>query len=624
MKKGKHQQGKRANRAGVTFKPNDYVVFNGDIFKITQVIDFQKLVGINIKTGSNSVLNVSKLSAIEDNSNNGFSHVDLEDVTDAGWKTIERRFSAIEPLIGGATRKEVEKRSVEIGKHYTTLYRWLKKYKSMAVMTVLIPIRPGSVPGSTRISLAAELAIKIAIEEHYLTRQRPSIQRVIERVIIDCKRKNILAPSKNTIRARIKNISEYDRIKRQGNKSKARTMFDPAPGVFPHANYPLSVVQIDHTPMDIILVDDEHRLSIGRPWITLAIDVYSRMITGYYLSLDAPSSASVAMCIANSILPKEDWLRLHDVDASWPVWGVMETIHVDNGADFRADTLEKSCLTYGINLEFRPVGKPNLGGHIERLLGTVLKHVHDLPGTTFSNVKERDLYDSEKNASMTFSEFERWLVTYITKVYHKRKHRTLKMSPEEKWTIGVLGDSHSAGIGLPEKRQDDQTVLLDFMPMFKRTIQKTGVSIEGLTYYDFSMRSWINVVDTKTNKKKEFVFRRDPRDVSRIWFYEPKQQMYYKLPLTNQAIPAMSLSEYRLISKRIKETGGVKSDHALINGLAELNEQVAVAQKKTKKARRSVQTKKTHKSAGPIIKKTPKIKIPDEDDLWDEDVESFD
>jgi hypothetical protein len=37
------------------------------------------------------------------------------------------------------------------------------------------------------------------------------------------------------------------------------------------------VVQIDHTLLDIILVDDLHRLSIGRPWITLAIDVFSRI-----------------------------------------------------------------------------------------------------------------------------------------------------------------------------------------------------------------------------------------------------------------------------------------------------------------------------------------------------------
>lgn len=64
------------------------------------------------------------------------------------------------------------------------------------------------------------------------------------------------------------------------------------------------MIQIDHTPVDLMLVDNEHRKSIGRPYLTLAIDVYSRMITGYYLSLDPPSATSVAMCVARSILQK--------------------------------------------------------------------------------------------------------------------------------------------------------------------------------------------------------------------------------------------------------------------------------------------------------------------------------
>ena len=177
-----------------------------------------------------------------------------------------------------------------------------------------------------------------------------------------------------------------------------------------------------HTPADIILVDDIHRLPIGRPWITLAIDVCTRTVTGFYLSFDPPSETSVAMCVASSILPKEEWLITHDIDVQWPVWGVPRTIHVDNGADFRSDGFQKSCLAYGINLEFRPVKQPRYGGHIERLLGTLLREIHALPGTTFASVKDRDGYDSDKQAAMTRTEFEVWLMTFICKVYHQRVH----------------------------------------------------------------------------------------------------------------------------------------------------------------------------------------------------------
>jgi len=59
---------------------------------------------------------------------------------------------------------------------------------------------------------------------------------------------------------------------------------------------PLVIVQIDHTPADIILVDSFERKPIGRPWVTLAIDIATRMVTGYYVSFEAPSRLSIALC----------------------------------------------------------------------------------------------------------------------------------------------------------------------------------------------------------------------------------------------------------------------------------------------------------------------------------------
>ena len=70
------------------------------------------------------------------------------------------------------------------------------------------------------------------------------------------------------------------------------------------------------------------------------------------------------MCVAHSVLPKDEWLILHKVNAEWPVWGMPKKIYVDNGADFRSDNFQQSCMMYGINLEFRPVKTPRYGGHI--------------------------------------------------------------------------------------------------------------------------------------------------------------------------------------------------------------------------------------------------------------------
>ncbi len=103
---------------------------------------------------------------------------------------------------------------------------------------------------------------------------------------------------------RIEALNDYQVTKARLGSKAAIDKFKAAAGSFPNADYPLAYVQIDHTPLDIEIVDDEFREAIGKPHLTLAIDVFSRMIVGYYLSLEAPSTTSVAMCIASCILSK--------------------------------------------------------------------------------------------------------------------------------------------------------------------------------------------------------------------------------------------------------------------------------------------------------------------------------
>ena len=55
---------------------------------------------------------------------------------------------------------------------------------------------------------------------------------------------------------------------------------------------PLEQVQIDHTVIDLIVVDDRDRQPIGRPYLTLAIDVFTRCVIGMVVTLEAPSAVS--------------------------------------------------------------------------------------------------------------------------------------------------------------------------------------------------------------------------------------------------------------------------------------------------------------------------------------------
>ena len=598
--------GHTLNRPKLDLTVGSLVSSEESVFRISQVLDYNTVVGVHVETGRGSVLRISELTPVVDAPTALLANAsqDLEEIGDATWQIAQQRLAAIKPLLTGTvTRHDVEERSKTIGVDATTLYRWIKRYRSLGVVAALIPGKRGWKAGRSRISKDTDDVIAEVLREKYLTEQRCSAQKAIREVLRVCSERGVSLPHPMTVRNRIASLSERNVLRARGFRERAARKFQPVPGTFPNADYPLSVVQIDHTPADIILVDDTHRKPIGRPWITLAIDVYSRMVTGYYLSFDPPSETSVAMCVAHSILPKDEWLQLHNVESRWDVWGMMSTIHVDNGAEFRSDNFRNACVMHNINLEYRPIKQPRYGGHIERLLGTLLSEIHDLPGTTFSSIREREGYDSEKHAAMTKSEFERWLVTLICKVYHQRMHRGIGMTPSRQWELGIFGVGARQGRGLPQRPADRLSLLLDFLPTFRRTVQAYGVEIDGRRYYADVLRPWINAPDLKNSaQKRQFVFRRDPRDISVVWFWDPEIGQYFRVPFANQALPPMSTWEHDQAKARAKAEGAKSVDDArVLRAITELREQVDEAKGKTKRARRQNQRRHEHsKGISPV------------------------
>src|SRR5215831_3191183 len=169
------------------------------------------------------------------------------------------------------------------------------------------------------------------------------------------------------------------------------------------------------------------------PFLTLAVDICTRMVAGLHLSLDAPSSASVGFCLMHAVYDKTSWLQERRIEHPWPVAGLPSVLHCENGAEFHSRALKTACREYGIKLVYRPPATPRFGGHIERLIGTMMGAVHILPGTTFSNTKAQEGYASEERAVLSLRELGRWLAAEITGVYQRRIHWALLRPPLAIW-----------------------------------------------------------------------------------------------------------------------------------------------------------------------------------------------
>jgi len=549
-------------------------------------------------------------------------------VSDADWQQAQARFAVIQPLVeqGHYSRTEVQARAQATGYGTATLYRWLRQYQRSGVASALVSNKRGPARGQRRLCPEVNVIIDTTIQETYLSGQKPSMRRTALEIERCCRNAGLLPPHPNTVRHRILQLSNHTKLRRREGHQAARSVFEPIRGPYPDADWPLAVWQIDHTLVDLILVDDLHRRPVGRPWITVAIDVFSRMVAGFSISFDPPGAMSVGLCLAHAMLPKETWLAKHDITTPWPVWGKPAAVHADNAKEFRGRMLTRACENLGIDLHWRPVARPHYGGYIERLCGTLNHAIHALPGTTFSNPQQRGAYRSEEQAALTLAEFETWLVVQIVELYHQQVHSGMGLPPLKQYEQGIFGTDEQPGIGVPERFVDETRLRLELMPYEERTVQRYGMQLDGICYYHDVLKVWINAADpTHRKRKRKFLVRRDPRDISLIYFYDPELNEYFAIPYRNTAHPAISIWELREAKHRLQEAGAQAVDEeqlfAAYNRLKAIEE---AAVRETKAARRKAQRQRLHAAtARPLTPHADTASVPPEPDDAD-DIEPFD
>lgn len=577
---------------------------NGRDYVILALADINLVLAKEVGSGEKVLLKIGDISppkSIDTPVTTPTVKQDLWEISQEDWRIAEERRRHIDPLLNSKTYQWadglVDKIAAEVGVSRATLYRWAATFRETKLLSSLLPNFGGrGGAGKTRLPPEVDAIILDCIENFHDTEQNPSIAATVEEIRRRCSNAQLRLPALNTIKARIELSKGRERVKSRKGEAAAHDQFDPIKGVIPDADWPLALVQIDHTLLPVIIVDDIHRKSIRRAWITLAIDVNSRVCLGMYLTLDAPSAMSAGMCIAHAIMPKEKWMaRLGVTSTEWPCWGVMGILHMDNAREFRGDMLQVACNEYDIDLHLRPVKKPRYGAHIERLMGTVSEGLKTVKGATFSGPEEKGVYDAEGNACMTFSELEKWLVLFFAR-YHRKIHAGIGTTPLTKWREGLLGTKGKPGRGLPARRLDEERLRIDFMPFIERTVQNYGVLIDDVHYYHDVLRPYINAADPEFPRhRRKFRFHRDPRDISVLYFFDNIAKRHFAIPYRDTSLPLVSIWELREAHRRADQKGipheNEKAVFALLNEQREIE---AEAAEKTKSARRSQQRRTQH------------------------------
>lgn len=386
------------------------------------------------------------------------------------------------PLDEPLTAAAVSAISSETGLGPRRIRELARRYRSKPIAESLASRPRGPKPGSRHAPTEILEAIDGLFEELVLTKVPLSVREAAQQVryllIVDDGDYGFdpgIVPSFRTIERMINEISEPQKARFMG--SKRRTAHEAHPGEY-QSDGLLDVVQMDHTPADVMLVDSVHRVALGRPWVTLLIDVWSRCILGFYVSFGAPSIFRCGRAIANALLPKQPLLDSLGLDIDYPMHGFFKKLHADHAGAHRAEVFRSACQTYGIDPDVRPRGPAHFGTHIERLIGTMVRKMRLLPGATGGTVTARDGYDSEAEAAMTLDEFERWLLREICRYHHTPHDGLGQIAPAQMWAMGA--QSHGP---LMPPGVDVEQLTRRFLPWVERTVQSGGVKIDHIRYW---------------------------------------------------------------------------------------------------------------------------------------------
>lgn len=517
---------------------------------------------------------------------------------DEAWAQARHRTEIIGPLaaLEVVGHEAADEAAQALGLSRRQVYVLIRRARQgTGLVPDLTPGRSGGGKGKGRLPEPVERIIRELLQKRFLTKQKRSLAAFHREVAQACKTQKLPVPARNTVAQRIAGLHPAKIARSRGGQDAARPL-QGAGGIPPEVTMPLEQVQIDHTVIDLIVVDERDRQPIGRPYLTLAIDVFTRCVLGMVVTLEAPSAVSVGLCLAHAACDKRPWLEGLNVEMDWPMSGKPRLLYLDNAAEFKSEALRRGCEQHGIRLDYRPPGQPHYGGIVERIIGTAMQMIHDeLPGTTFSNPGQRGEYDSEKMATLTLRELERWLALAVG-TYHGSVHNGLLQPPAARWAEAV------ERVGVPAVVTRPTAFLVDFLPVIRRTLTRTGFVIDHIHYYADALKPWI----ARRERLPAFLIRRDPRDISRIWVLEPEGQHYLEIHYRTLSHPAVTLWEQRQALAKLRQLGREQVDEsALFRMIGQMREIVTTAQKATRKARRDADRRQHLKTSEPPAKPIP-------------------
>ncbi|MGM7447696.1 Mu transposase C-terminal domain-containing protein [Idiomarina sp. ST20R2A10] len=520
---------------------------------------------------------------------------DFASFSDDDKRIAARRLGYVEKVrsadLKGLTEKRiapiVDELAREIGEHppsWRTIVRWVKWYEASGI-TGLVDQSSRKGNRTRRTSTEIDSYIKNALST-LLKKEKPTIAKAYEYFKTDLIQENAKRASSNKIEIisyqsfakRAKTLSEYEKLLHHKGKQQASKQYrlTRVSALSKSVDYILDCVEIDHTTVDLFVVDDKLRIPLGRPRITCIIDWKSKSILGFYIGFEDPSYISIAKAIKMAVSDKRKLLQDYpEIKNDWPCKGVFKSISYDRGRDFESNFLKDALLELQVSGNANPAGKPWNKGSIESFFNTLnKKFLIDIPGKVFANMSESSDYHSEKNAVITLSELRAHFLKWIVDIYQVSPNSTATRIPNETWAE----DEQFVGIRMIDERKLDLMLCENKV----RTLSQKGIMNEGLIY-DSEELLRLSMLGFK---KVRIKVNRD--DLGYIYVLDEDKGEYFRVNAVNQTIASgVSVKQHEMAKQYVRQQIRAKvDDESIAQAWSEIHERIEASIFETKSVTR--------------------------------------
>lgn len=288
--------------------------------------------------------------------------------------------------------------------------------------------------------------------------------------------------------------------------------------------HPWHILECDHTPADLQLVDENGQPLHGQTWLTVIVDTFSNMPIVWRLSVRGDkgepdpqgrdkatdNGGKKAFNPAEQATPSARRLSSLLREMAYQHGRFPTRLHVDNGSDFRSTAIETALSSYGVIVSNRGPGNPRRGPVVESFFRSVNTGLfHRLAGNKEVNKYFRSVTKSVHPATharytleMAHAMLDHWMID----IYPNSEHTGIHRKPADAYAEGMAN--------LPSCISVDYDDRLKFQLTTEAGVRKMqpgkGVHVNGAYY-------WETNFDLSMYQGAVIPIRLDEWDKSIVW-----------------------------------------------------------------------------------------------------------